>query len=142
MRDASGHLENFSRADDVGSISASLDRENNGRLRRVEGTESESAFGSRACAYALWGRMSRISAEGSESTVFSADGGSVVKALGGRATEEDAAPEDDAALGRDFENEMGGGMKLGVTAAAAWAIRDGFGGEREGLLSEMRGVVC
>lgn len=63
--------------------------------------------------------MSRINAEGSDSTAFSAEGGSVVKALGGRATEEDAAPEDDAALGRDFENEMGGGMKLGVTAAVA-----------------------
>lgn len=42
-----------------------------------------------------------------------------MKALGGRATEEDAAPEDDAALGRDLENEMGGGMKLGVAAAVA-----------------------
>ncbi|OJT07930.1 hypothetical protein TRAPUB_1141 [Trametes pubescens] len=63
--------------------------------------------------------MSRISADGSESTVFRADGGRVVKALGGRATEEDAAPEDEAALGRDFENEMGAGMKLGVATVVA-----------------------
>lgn len=66
MRDAAGQVENRERAEEDGSICASLEREKRGRLRRVDGTERERARLMRAKTWAAWGRMSRMRVDVSE----------------------------------------------------------------------------
>jgi hypothetical protein len=51
------------RALEEGSMAHSFCNENKGRLRRVDGTQSEMAWGMRAEVYAAWGRMSTMRAE-------------------------------------------------------------------------------
>ena len=46
--DAEFHSTNRALADGEGSICANLEREKRGRLRRVDGTERDKAFGKRA----------------------------------------------------------------------------------------------
>lgn len=65
MRELERQAENLVRALAEGSIAHSFCKENKGRLRRVEGTQREMAWGMRAEECAAWGRMSTMRAEGS-----------------------------------------------------------------------------
>ena len=110
------------RAADVGSISASLASGKFGRLRSVDGTESERAFGTRAWTYELCGRMSRMRADGSENTSWRDEGESAVNAVGGRAAEED---DDDAVGGNERERDIKGGLDAGLESDDITDVNDG-----------------
>jgi hypothetical protein len=65
MRELERQAENLLRALAEGSMAQSFCKENKGRLRRVEGTQREMAWGMRAEVWAAWGRMSTMRAESS-----------------------------------------------------------------------------
>jgi len=74
MREAERQAEKRERAVGEGSIAERRWRENKGRLRRVEGTERERAWGRRAEEWAACGRMSTMRAVGSSSQFGRASG--------------------------------------------------------------------
>ena len=88
----------------------------------------------------MCGRMSRMSADSSESTVGNDEGGSEVNAVGGRAGEEAPRVDGDGMGGREREEVMSGGIGPGDRWRVGGDVGD-LGADPEGLLREMREVA-